>query len=407
MSYINFLLTNFRWLLVGFLLCLTSSYGQTFFISIFAGEIRSEFGLSHTAWGWIYAAGTTSSAIAMVWAGGLTDHFRVRTLAPIVLVSLAIACLAMSAIPSASLLVVVIFALRFSGQGMATHTSMVAMSRWFQATRGRALSIASLGNSFGNAILPLIFVSLMTYFSWRQLWILAAALAVILIPLLLRLLREERTPQSISGSYSSAGMNSRHWNRKDMFKHWLIWFCIPLVTASPALITVFFFQQVPLAEAKNWTLTNLVSLFPWLTFGSISFTFAAGIAVDKWGAGRLLPLIPLPLAFGFFTIAATSTLLMAAIGLVLIGIGMGLQATIVSAFWSEHYGTRHIGSIKSAVMAMSVFSSAIGPALSGILLDMDITMETQLFAYSGYFLICASLAYIATRRARPLLTQTP
>ena len=73
----------------GCVLTFMSSFGQTFFISIFAGEIRAEFGLSHGEWGGIYALGTLASAIVMVWSGGLTDRFRVRTLGPVVLVCLA------------------------------------------------------------------------------------------------------------------------------------------------------------------------------------------------------------------------------------------------------------------------------------------------------------------------------
>ncbi|MCH9825026.1 MAG: MFS transporter, partial [Alphaproteobacteria bacterium] len=89
MDTLSFLRLNVRWLAAGALLMFMSSFGQTFFISIFAGEIRAEFGLSHGEWGGIYALGTLASAIVMVWSGGLTDRFRVRTLGPVVLVCLA------------------------------------------------------------------------------------------------------------------------------------------------------------------------------------------------------------------------------------------------------------------------------------------------------------------------------
>ena len=81
----QYLLDNATWLGAGVLLTFLSSFGQTFFISIFAGEIRAEFGLGHGAWGGLYPLGTTLSAIVMIWAGGLTDIFRVRVLGPAVL----------------------------------------------------------------------------------------------------------------------------------------------------------------------------------------------------------------------------------------------------------------------------------------------------------------------------------
>lgn len=403
MSYAQFIIQNARWLLAGFLLCLTSSYGQTFFISIFAGEIRAEFGLSHTAWGWIYAAGTMASAATMVWAGTLTDKFRVRQLTPVVLIGLALACLAMAMVPSAVLLVGVIFALRLFGQGMSGHIAMVAMARWFHATRGRALSIASLGFAVGNAIYPMIFVALMAIFGWRELWVLAAGLAVLLIPVVKWLLRAERTPQSIAKSHASLGMNGLHWTRKDMFKNGLFWMVIPLIVGPPAWITAFFFQQVPLVEAKGWSLLEFVALFPIMTLGSVLNNVAAGAAVDRWGAGRLLPFMVVPFLISFVIFGSTSSFIMAGFGIAFLGIGMGSQGTIVGAFWAEHYGTQYIGSIKAAAMALTVFGSAIGPAVSGSMIDAGISLNAQLISYAGYFGVTAVLAYIGTTRARALL----
>ena len=70
-----FLRNNAAFLLAGILLSFTSSFGQTFFISIFAGEIMATFSLSDGDWGLIYSAGTTASAIVMVWSGVLTDRY--------------------------------------------------------------------------------------------------------------------------------------------------------------------------------------------------------------------------------------------------------------------------------------------------------------------------------------------
>ena len=64
---LNCLTNNSRWLLAGALLTLVSSFGQTFFISLFAGESRKTFNLSHGDWGAIYGFGTFASAIVLIW----------------------------------------------------------------------------------------------------------------------------------------------------------------------------------------------------------------------------------------------------------------------------------------------------------------------------------------------------
>ena len=272
MNTLAFLRDNARWLTAGALLTFLSSFGQTFFISLFAGEIREGFGLSHGQWGGIYTLGTGASAAVMVWAGGLTDRFRVRSLGAVILIMLAGACAFMALNHLVWLLPLVIFALRFTGQGMTSHIAVVAMSRWFIATRGRALSVATLGFAVGEAILPIIFVALMIVVDWRLLWLLAGAIALLGLPVLAGLLREERTPDSLAQTDQATGMEGRHWTRNQGLRHFLFWFMIPALLGPSAFNTAFFFHQVHLAEVKAMTHVQLVAMFPFYTSVSIGAT---------------------------------------------------------------------------------------------------------------------------------------
>ena len=104
-----FIRENASWLSAGALLTFGSSFGQTYFISLFAGEIKNSFGLTDGAWGGIYTIGTTLSAVTMIWAGVLTDRFRARVLACLVMPGLALTCLAMGANRSTVGLLLVVF----------------------------------------------------------------------------------------------------------------------------------------------------------------------------------------------------------------------------------------------------------------------------------------------------------
>ena len=403
MTFLSFLRENARFLLAGFLLSFTSSYGQTYFVSIFAGEIRAEFGLSHGAWGAIYTLGTTLSAAVMIWAGVLTDRFRVRWLGVFVMGGLTLACLAMASVPSAAALVLVIFALRFTGQGMMVHLSVVAMARWFVAARGRALSISSLGPATGQAVLPLAFVAMMGLADWRWLWVGAAGLVVVIVPIILLLLRQERTPQSIAAGGQSAGMSNRHWTRGEVLRHPLFWLMVPALLGPPAWSTALFFQQVHLAEVKGWALVDFVALMPLFTAATVAATLASGWAIDRFGTGRVVAVFVLPFAAAFLVLGAARTVGGAAVGLVILGLGQGLQATAPGAFWAEYFGTRHLGAIKAAATAIMVFGSAIGPGLTGLLIDLGLGFPTQLTAMGLYFLVAAACAATGIARARPSL----
>jgi len=406
MSLIQFARANALFLSAGVLLSFGSSFGQTYFISIFAGEIRAEFGLSHGAWGGIYTAGTTASALLMIWAGGLTDRFRVRQLGAITTVMLAVSCLAMAAIPGPIALIGVIFALRFFGQGMMSHLSVVAMARWFVATRGRALSISSMGFAVGQALLPWIFVAMLAVFHWRMLWVIGAVVLLVSLPLLSRLLRAERTPQSIAESTASLGMGGRHWTRGQVWRHWLFWLALPLMLGPPSWGTALFFQQVHLTEVKGWGLVDYVALLPFYTIAGVSATFLSGALIDRYGTGRLMQLFLIPFAAGFYVMSQCETLWGALLGLVLIGVGTGGQATVPNAFWAEFYGTRHLGSIKALAAAIMIFGSAIGPGISGVLIDQGFDFAEQSVGIAIYMLVAALVVSIGIQKARGQLPAT-
>ncbi|NBB81625.1 MAG: MFS transporter [Verrucomicrobia bacterium] len=403
MRLLDFLRDNLPFLSAGMLLTFLSSFGQTFFISLFAGEVRAAFDLSHGQWGGIYTLGTTASALVMVWAGGLTDFFRVRTLAPIILILLAFACLSMAFNPVWWGLIAVIFALRFTGQGMTSHLAVVAMSRWFIATRGKALSIATLGFALGEALLPLVFVALLAVYDWRMLWVAAAIIALVGVPVIHRLLRLERTPQSLAETDQSVGMGSRHWTRNQALFHWLFWFMVPALLGPAAFNTAFFFHQVHFAELKGIPHVQLVALYPFYTAVGIIAMVLSGWALDRFGTARLIPFFQLPMVAAFAIFAFTDSTLTLLAGLFFLGLTTGANTTLPNAFWAEFYGTARLGSIKAMAAAVMVFGSAIGPGLTGMGIDLGLGLESQYLIVAGYFVFTTLMMTVGITRAKPML----
>ncbi len=403
MSIIRFLLRNAPWLSAGVLLTFLSSFGQTFFISIFAGEIRAEFGLSQGAWGGIYSLGTAASAAVMIWAGALTDVFRVRVIGPVVLIGLAMACLAMASVSAVWLLPVAIFLLRLFGQGMSSHIAVVAMSRWFVATRGRALSVATLGFSAGEAVLPLTFVGLMAIVDWHWLWVVGAIVCLVGAPALIALLRHERTPQTIALSHSSTGMQDRHWLRAQTLRHPLFWLMVPGLLGPSAFNTAFFFHQVHFAELKGWSHLDLVALFPFYTATSIGAMMVSGWALDRLGSARLMPFFQLPMVVSFLLFSTVQSVGGMVVAFLFLAMTTGANSTLPNAFWAEFYGTAHIGAIKAMAAAVMVLGSAVGPGITGMLIDFGMELEAQYLWIAGFFLLSTALMGVGIVRYRRFL----
>jgi len=381
-----------------------SGFGQTYFISLWAGQIRGEIGLSHGEWGGIYTIGTMMSAAVMLWAGTLADTRPTRQVLIWVLVSFAAICVAMSFNQSAFWLIAIIFGLRFCGQGMLSHIAMVAAGRWFAARRGRAVSIIALGFSLGESILPVIFVALAALVGWRESWLIAAAIALLYIPVFALLLRHERKPKGEDVSLEIAGMSGRHWTRREAVGHWLFWAVLPAFAMLPIFSTALFFQQVHLTETKGWSLVSFVALFPLTSLATIGSMLACGSLVDRFGSSKLIPFFLIPMALSFAVFSLGTELWSAGLGFVLLGLSHGVYTTLAGTFWPEFYGTRHLGAIRSVATSVMVFSSAVGPGLTGLLIDQGIIFEDQLIPIAAVSLATLVLATFGVSRANKLLS---
>lgn len=375
-------------LALGFVMALSSSAGQTFFISLFSGELRAELNLSHGDFGLLYSVATVASAFSLSWLGKLADRFTVTPLAIAMLVGIACASAGLAVARGALLLGLSLFALRLFGQGMMSHLALTAMGRWFSARRGRALSLASLGFPAGSAVLPITIAALSTVVEWRTFWFLVALFyALVLIPTIWGLGRRARRFEA--GGDVADGPSLRDvvepWTRSEMLRD-RRWYGIMLgVLAPPFVVTGVLFHQIHLIETKGWTLTTLAMSYPLFAGSSVAVSLTAGSLVDRFGAVRLLPVYLLPLAAGLFTLAAVDQAWSAPVFMVCFGCTSGAATIVLGALWPELYGTAHLGAIRSLIMSAVVISTALAPGSMGLLIDRGISLAAQ----------CSFLALVA------------
>ncbi len=175
---------------------------------------------------------------------------------------------------------------------------------------------------------------------------------------------------------------------------------VPLLLGPPAWGTALFFQQVHIAAVKGWALVDYLALIPLMTVISVAATLVTGALVDRFGSGRLLQLFPLMWIGGFLTLAGAQGLEIAALAFVFFGLAHGMQATLITAFWAEYFGTRHIGAIKATSASIMVFGSAIGPGISGLGIDLGFVFPVQMVWIAAYFAISTVFVWFAVEQAR-------
>ncbi len=380
--------------MAGALLTLASTFGQTYFIALFGSQIRETFSLSHGGFGFVYMMATLASAITLVWLGQLADVMRLKTLGLVTIFGLTVATYSMGFASSWLWLAVTLYLLRLFGQGMMSHVAMTAMARWFSSHRGRALSVASLGHAVGEAILPGLAVIALLYVGWRETWMLAAGILLFVIaPAFFFLTRTERAAGAgITGGEEN--LEDRvHWVRRQVLGDWLFYAMLPGTLASSFIVTVVFFHQAYLVETKGWSMAIWGGFYSFFAFAATVVSLGVGWAVDRWSARQLLPVYLLPLALALLIFAYGNDQSSGLAGMIAIGASVGASQTLSSAVWAELYGTAHLGSIKALTAAGAVLASAIGPGLTGLLLDKGVSLENILTTMAVYCL-GASLVFL-------------
>ena len=260
-AYRELFSTNRRLLGFGFVTALYSSFGQTYFIGIIGPDIQLEFGLSHTLWGTIYMIGTLGSAALLPWTGGLIDRFALRRYTLTACLLLVFACVYIATTTGPVTLVLAIFLLRHSGQGLIMHISITSMVRYFDRQRGRAIAFASLGFTVGEAILPVIAVSTLGLIGWRWTYGASAVLIVLTgIPTVLWLLKGHDTVDSrhirVTRDANQTSLPAvRSWTRGEVIRDYLFYLLMPGLLAFSMIGTALFFHHLTLADEKGWSHT--------------------------------------------------------------------------------------------------------------------------------------------------------
>jgi MFS family permease len=384
----EFVLTEWRFLLFGLSMAFWSSFGQTFFISLFSGKIRATLDLSHGDFGAYYALATTASAISLIWLGKLADMMRLENLAIFILGSLCVAAILFSQISSLWMLVGGLYLLRMFGQGMMTHVYTTAMARRYVVTRGRAISIAQLGHTLSESIGPASIVALQGIFDWRSLWIGLPLIAFFTLAPFLRLLTRRTRLQDgegLDGLIAKQPMpglafgGKKQWRRNEVLRDPAFWLGFIWLAAVPSFVlTGLLFHQIYLAEAKGVALSTWTASYVLYAVFAVIGSLTIGQLIDRFSARRVAAhtLLPNTLACLALWLGPAETAV--PLFFILFGLAIGMPHATNAALIAEVYGTRYVGEIKALFMPVGVFASALSPMLMGWMIDAGLGLDALL-----------------------------
>nr|WP_210307790.1 MFS transporter [Aminobacter niigataensis] len=383
----------------GFLLTFFSTFGMTSFVALSAGDIRRDYGLSHGEFGTLYMFATLTSALSLPYLGQIVDRHSVRNVALFIVPMLALASASMALSQHLVMLFVAIYLLRLFGQGMMVHAAYTATARWFSAQRGRALSTVILGHNAGDAFLPMGFVLISAAVGWRNGWLLSAAvLALVAVPAVAFLVATDRKPRS--SDPVARRVDARDWTRAEVVRDPIFYVLLLGVMAPGLIVTTLFFHQVYLVELRGWSLEVFASSYLVTAVVNTAFTLVVGQLIDRFSGVSLLPFVLLPLGFACLFLGLVDAQWSAFGFMALLGVSNGLSTTLFGAVWPEVYGLKHLGSIRALIVAAGVLASAIGPGLTGFLIDGGVSYPGQILAMGFYCFAVSFVLLLASRRVR-------
>ena len=390
-------------ILFGFIFTFFSSFGQSFFLGLFNPSIREELSITHGQFGSIYASATLLSSFVLIWVGKKIDDININKFALFVILLLSFSCYFFSKITSLTFLFVTIFLMRFSGQGMMSHTATTTISRYFTKSRGKALSVSWFGLSSAEFILPVFIIYLLSLYDWKIIWKSISLLVLLFLPIASFILVKNLNFDSreSNGGKLKKKLKIKNWKRQEVIKDYRFYIVCANMLAMPWIATGTFVYQSFILSSKNWGPYIIAQSFMVYSVLSVITLIISGFLIDKFTSRKLIVYMNIPLLISVFIIVYFNHPYTAFLFLGLIGISNGFANVLGSSTWAEIYGVKYIGSIKALTTALMVFATAFGTALFGYLIDNGFSIEQIALISAVYITISLVSLFFIKNKLNP------
>ena len=269
------------------------------------------------------------------------------------------------------------------------------VSSWFTFKRGLAIGLVLAGTSLGNAAFPKFNGWLLQTMEWQQVFTWAAWIPALTIPVLFIFLKDSPSTQGgkadvsgdlpkLSGYSLGEALTSRNF--------WIV-AIIAMCTFYGILAmsghTYLFFRGEGYSEGAA---ASAVSI---LFFGGLIGKVISGYLAESFGRKRVLLTGLTMMLIGIGGMVLSIQLSSAALvwgGLLLFGFGWGGIYTLIQVLAADLFGLLALGKILGAINILDTFGGAMGPVVTGIMVD-----RTE--GYMQPFIVVLVLLLLATLAA--------
>ena len=394
-DWFRFVGKNKRLLNFGFLFNFFSSFGQTFFISLFVPFWITSFEISNASFGVLYTSVTIISAGLLSISGRFIDSMSLRNFSFIVFTGLIMSTIILSQANTLFVLMIGLLLVRFFGQGLMTHTAATGIAVYFDSNRGKALGFTALGNPAGQFFLPLLVVPLIAFTGWRYslLYLVVLALLVVL-PTIWTIGNME------DAEVNTVAKTSKVIPKERYLKSPQFWLIASNIFVIPFIGTAIFLYQFTIGQSKGWDAAWVSFSFAFFAVFSAASLLFSGNLVDRYSGIKLFPLYLIPTVAALLVIALIDHKWVFPLFYTLLGISSGLGSTVKTAMQVEVYGKSNLGKIRSYFSTMLVLSTALGPPVFGYFIDHNFSFSTIMLVTAGIVIGIIILSFKLSAKVR-------
>ena len=397
----------FGWYIVAtcfFIAFLTVGVRNAF--GIFVIPMSEEFGWTRTTISLAAASGFLINGITQPFLGHLFDRIGGRRVIVVGLVLIGICTLLLSlTFHILFMLVVFSFLLSTALSGPSLTNTMALISKWFKRRRATAVSINTVGTSFGGLILVPFAMYFLQAAGWRMTWLILGLLILFLaVPLSLLFIREN--PEALGllpdgdREYQEQGEREKKEDYLGEFEvdHWIKSFrSSPMWQLSAAYVVcgvttgMISTHFVPFAIERGIPPGQAALIFGLMMGLNSLGGIGAGVLSDKFGRKNVLAAVYLLRGIGYVMLVCIPSSLGMWAFAVAAGFSWVASVPLTSALTADVYGLRVLATISGVTFMCHQVGSFIMVLLAGFLFDLT-GSYTLPFAIAGSLLFPAALA---------------
>ena len=287
--------------------------------------------------------------------------------------------------------------------GISNLVTGTIISKWFIATRGRALGFADLGSSVGVVVLIPVINIIITSYSWQTAWVFLGILhLIIMAPVSFMMKREpedygllpdNRFTDGEDQSNNRLESHTKSWTPKEAAKTHQFWILILSFGLSNISVMAILTHQINHIVHQGFTSTQaalIISL--WAIFAGFARVLF-GFLLEKISVRYLTFVVMIGSGIGTYFLLAGNTLFMLYCFAIVYGLFRGAIVLMSIIVWADYYGRANLGAIRGLTTPFNIISLAIGPILAGYYYDklgsytMIFSVFIALYILSGFLIL--------------------